>query len=458
MEQAHQYLAELDPIVWLPSQLWFGFLRRRVIEISNLQKKLHQLADRPPNYGIITSLLSHMLQHVGITPVVKDPNIIRALAEVHFNGVSRRFGCFFLHNLDPITGSLPDVQKTDPPGLLIALKGQMAPENPAEQGVGSTGTPSALAQTWRQIVRSLNPSENRYIPIDQFIWDPSWLIYSVAEGLFCRFTGEFWTLLTESAFIRLQHIPVTLMEAMQLWTLDSVKVRIQHQIKYQLIPSGDTLNGAVPGKNRNYLFATHRQRFFPEPGGRVNPASTWALLHRKGYIREYHRAIRSSSDGGSSLNTALDGIFMNLQILPYNPGQPDGTQPLWRCNHSEVKLLFNSTYLQLLDRTVKRPEGETRGQGSKRLLSVAQLDSLLRGSGLAIPQGRTARKSMAHRIGKSKNWRQPPQRQPRPRDTESSEGREGVELNEERGGKEVGRGGDESTPEVEQSGGESEGS
>jgi len=112
------------------------------------------MADRPPNYGIITSLLSHMVQRVGISPVVKDPYMVRALAEVHFNGVSRHFGCFFLHDLDHTTGHLPDVQREDPPGLLIALKGQTVPED-AEQGAEPLSKPSVLAQTWKQICRSL---------------------------------------------------------------------------------------------------------------------------------------------------------------------------------------------------------------------------------------------------------------------------------------------------------------
>lgn len=464
--QAWRYLLELNPIVWLPSSLWFNFLRRRLLEISNVQRRLYQLARRPLNYGIITSLLSNMAQHVGITPVVKDPDITRALSDVHFEGVSRRFGCFFLHNLDLETGELPEVRKVDPPGLLITLRGQAVLADSAAQEGGSSEAPSALAQTWKQICNSLNPTVNRYIPINPFTWDVAWLVHSVAEALFCNFTRQFWAVLTDSAFHPLEHTPATLKEAMELWSLDSVKVRIQHQVNYHLIPSGDSLSGAVPEKNRSYLFATLRNRFFPGPGTGSNPTSAWALLYRKGYVTQYHKAIKSSGDNGSSLNAALDGIFMNLQILPYNPGQPNSTQPLWRCDHGVVTLLFNSAYLQLLDRNVKRPEGESRGQRSKKLLSVVQLDRLLRGNGQGIPQGKKEKKSRAHRIGKSKNWRQPPQRNVRGRAVESSgagdeaveEGTGGgeVEMGEEEVGDEVHQNySDEGIPETHTSGEES---
>ena len=213
--------------------------------------------------------------------------------------------------------------------------------------------------------------------------------------------------MTTSAFQPMDRAPVTLKEAMEVWTLDSVKARIKYDVNYNLVPSADELNGAIPEKNRLYQFELLRDRFFPDPSVKYNPTSVWRVFYEIGYIRTYHRAIKASTNGGKLLKDALDGIFSNLQILPYNPGLPSNTAPLWRWQHSVVTLLVNSSYIQLLDRTIKQTEGEVRGPGHKKLLSAAQLERMLCGDGQIEVQ---PKRSMAHRRGKSKNWRQPPQR------------------------------------------------
>jgi len=394
--------------VWIPSHLWFTFQRRRVIEISAFQKRLCQLEDRPPNYGLITSILSYMLQHVGITPIIKDHDVIEALADLHFNAISRRFGCFFLHNLDLSSGQLPDIQEEDSETLIWMLKGNKVTAN--TQPKGQTGNPadqpSFRSLTWKQLCDSLNTQKNPRTTIKPFIWDHSWLMFSVAEAIFCAFTTQWWLFQTDGGFTPMERAPFTLREAMDLWTLDSVKARGVYGIEYNLVPSADELNGDIPEKSRQYLFELLRVQFFPEPGTRCNPSSPqWRTFFQTGYVRRYHRAIKVSRDGGKSLKDALDRIFMNLQLLPYNPGQPDTTACVWCWKHSVITLLINSSYIQMLDRTIKQAAVEVKGPGYKKVYSGAYVEKLIRGNEVVASM---LKKPLAERSTRSKNWRLPP--------------------------------------------------
>jgi hypothetical protein len=112
-----------------------------------------------------------------------------------------------------------------------------------------------------------------------------------------------------------------------------------------------------------------------------------------------------SKDGGKSLKDSLDRIFLNLQILPYNPGNPGNNAPLWQWGQSVVTLLFNSSFIMMLERTIKIVEGEVLGPGHKKLLSAAQVEKQLRWSKPGVPP---LKRSKSHQRGKPHNWCQPP--------------------------------------------------
>ena len=436
------YLADLDPIVWIPSELWFTFLKRRSIEISDAQRKLSLLAQRPPNYGLVISILSYMLQHVGITPILKDRSVVRALRDLHFNAISQRFGCFFLHNFDPDTGDLPGIDKEDSYDLLWHLQGNQEAEE-AVTTEDTTTAPSGLAITWKKLCDSLNEPRGSRATIEPFVWDPSWLRFSEAEMLFCRFTWEFWRVLKSNAFEPLERPPITLKEAMEVWTLESMKGRIKHDVGFKLLPSGDELKGAVPEKFQQRRFETMRRQFFPEQVEQVHKGSCWGPLFQRGYVREFHRALEESEEGGKALRTALDGIMLNLQILPYNPGNPGKATPLWRCNNSVVTFLVNSSYIEVLDRRIKPSERAERGLAHRKLMSKYELEKALGTSGMRMEKRTQPKKSRLHRKGKPKNWRRPPDRW-----NKRNEG--GKENCEEKGERTRGAGGTDGDNEEEE--------
>jgi len=59
--------------------------------------------------------------------------------------------------------------------------------------------------------------------------------------------------------------PPNLKVAMEVWTLASIKGRMQNQNLCYLNPSADGLENAVPPKSRQQLFGLKRTAFFPEP-------------------------------------------------------------------------------------------------------------------------------------------------------------------------------------------------
>jgi hypothetical protein len=378
---------------------------RRVTELSNVQRQLSIMQARPDNYGLITSILSHMLQHTGVSAVTTDGDVVRALADVRFQEIKQRFGCFFLHNLDIEKGSLPDIEATDPPGVLWALKGKKAvPEKDPPEATNGTDQSSARFITWEVLCSSLNTKGPTGAVIKSFTWHPKFLEFSVAEELFRDFTYQFWRLTLGSAFEVLKHPPISMRQAMELWTLQSINLRIKHGVEYSLVPSSDELKGAVPEKSQPHRFGSLRLRFFPEPGTSVHPKSCWGALFKSGYVGKYHKALGGLGDAGESLKHALDGIFRNLQLLPFNPGLPSTPAPLWRNKKAVFTLLVNSVYIEVLERTIKRAEVRVRGSGNRKLMSRPQVMKMLQ-EGQGDPH---LPKKQSQRRGRAKNWRQPP--------------------------------------------------
>jgi hypothetical protein len=67
------------------------------------------------NYGTVTAILTHVVQHVCITPIVMNSQLNQDLKDLRFDAISVRFGCFFLHDLDLTNGYLPPVCKLERP-------------------------------------------------------------------------------------------------------------------------------------------------------------------------------------------------------------------------------------------------------------------------------------------------------------------------------------------------------
>jgi hypothetical protein len=421
-----KYLAELDPIIWLSTADWFRFVKTRVAHIHIFQDKLTRFKTRAENHGILTAILNHTLQHIGVTPIVLEPHIRSALRDVRFDAVSTRFGCFFIHNLDLESGVLPEVPPQDPPEMLLAMGVKSTKPKKARRGI--LEVPSADMLIWNDLVTILNGAEaDHRVRVKEFKWDPMWMAFSAAREVFCAFTKQYWGVFTSQAFSdNKKPDPSTLQEAMEYWTLAYLKSRLLAGHSTAVIPSADELRGNVPHKSKAQRFSIKRTAFFPEPDTIPIQESKLSPFfhHQNGWISQYHEAIKDSADEGKGLRDALDGIFTVLQLLPLNPGKPLDKRPLWGLEQNAIKVLFNSKYIQLKHRTLVYKHGtkrEERLRGSNKLKNNAQVTHMLDAGGRLAPRRRltkAARKSkradekeiMQGRRGKRRNYRKPPVR------------------------------------------------
>ena len=369
-----------------------------------------------------------MIQHVGVTPVVKMPGLREDLFKLHFQPISNRFGCFFLHDLDLTNGHLPEVEQTDSEGLLKSM-GITSARQRRERTPVPDLLPSDGSVTWKELRQLLNMGSER-AKVREWTWDPLWSTYSIAAALFCRFTHDYWIIFTEIVFRPLEGPPATLEEAMQLWTLGSAKQRITRDFNIYLRPSVDGLENNVPPKSQTQTFKSKRKYFFPEPNTKPVSRSHWENFYdpRTGYVAAYHRAIEVSRDGGEAMRNALDGIFENLQLLPFNPGRPSDVKQLWMLVDDDVLFLFNSMYIQLEDRIIRFRGGtgkETRRRGKQKLRSKKDVALILRGKELLLHPKKTramqkyiatnskeVMRGRRSRRGQRKNFREPPTTQP----------------------------------------------
>lgn len=397
------------------------------MEISNFQNRLYRFKTPLANYGVLTSILTLMIQHVGISPVIKNPELYKNLTELRFDSVRHRFGCFFLHDLDVTNGSLPSVQEKDNLAMLrfLGIKSlHQAKETVPDQ---TEIPPSQDSLTWKQLEEHVNRADKR-TQIRDFEWDPLWLTYSAARTLFCQFTSDYWSYLTKHGFKPLPRHPQTLQEAMETWTVKSARERMSEDLSLYLSPSVDGLTGNIPPKSAGQRFDEKRTAFFPEPEVLLVPRSKWNPFYSVGFVKDYHDTLNTALDGGKEIKDALDCIFSHLQILPKNPGKPGDVRPLWKWDGSALILLLNSSYLQLTDRNMLYKGAvvkERRKAGPKKLKSAQEVEKVLaqnRRQG-SPRMTRAIRKATAveekqlrqgRKRGRGKNYRNPPVRRKQP--------------------------------------------
>ena len=227
---------------------------------NTLQETLSCLEAQLENYGSLTSILTHVIQHVGITPIVKDPELRQMLTELHSDGISIGFSCLFLHNLNLINRHLPQLPK-DSTSLLKHMKVKVdqkwketppVPELPLSED----------SISWDSLQVLLYRKDKSTNTVRKWTWDPLWSLSSITKNIFCEFMSNYWHCLTAVLFQPLPGI-ANLKGAMRCWSLESVEQRIPCESKILLIPSIDTLEGYCPPNSKTY---SHKRRtaFFPE--------------------------------------------------------------------------------------------------------------------------------------------------------------------------------------------------
>ena len=420
LQQVDRHVKTTDTIIWLAASEFTVWAMRRVDEYAKFQRRLCCLRNPPANYGSLTCILTHCIQHVAHTPIVMDQNLKQMLEVLQFKGISDKFGCFFLHNIDLENGRLLEIGQVDTPGTLRQMGVVRLKQREKSPPPGLD--PSEEAVSWPQLKIMLNQSGRGSI-IRKWVWNPEWSYYSQAEKLFCDFTQQYWDSITQSAFQEIPATPATLEEAMNYWTLESVKRRINDRLfSIYLTPSLDTLLHFTPAKSKDQHFTRKRTSFFPE-SVEHQANSSWAPYFKSGYVKDYQTALAESADNGKSLKDALDGILSNLQVLPFNPGKPTNLKGLWTWKQEAIEIHLNSSYLELPDKRIRSNNGtgkETRQRGINKTRPRAEIEEKLLQKQHSIhpKQAKVMRKAVAkdenHVMqgrrpkNRSKNYRVPP--------------------------------------------------
>ncbi|KAG1718054.1 uncharacterized protein EDB91DRAFT_1067025, partial [Suillus paluster] len=223
--KAMEYL-QSDPILWIPSKIWFEFMKRRVREIQRTQIAI--VKKNPPNLGILTGLLNHMLRSTTSTPIIYDFHVRESLALLEYRNVLETAGMFFLQEFDVGSDACLDaVQQVDDVNVL-AIMGVNAKAQ-RDRAVGRLESfqstepeledyPLGRKPTWNRLKAVVASSPATIMR--PWAWS-SWLSNTgLSVGrLFIMFTKHVWLMLTPEVLKGIRPHPNSLQEAMKCWTI-----------------------------------------------------------------------------------------------------------------------------------------------------------------------------------------------------------------------------------------------
>jgi len=414
--------------------------------IFQVQHRLYTLS--PPNYGILTGLLTYLLQSVLYTPTMVSSYVNESLALLRFREVVDRFGMFFLHDLDLSREvCLPAVLRADDLGVLKALGVKLVKKKThrsLDSDVPTEAYPLGEAPSWADVESCIR--DQPWTLMRPWLWsDNLGLLNQAACQLFKQFTTHIWTCLNARWCTNEDPIrPESLHDAIESWTLTKVHARIK---SVSFIACNATLLGNIPGR-RVLSFAERRALYFPASSDDL--VGYWKLLStRPGYIAEYQEICADlTEDEISDLDSDLGTLLSQCQCLPLSIRVTEigsnAQQVIWKVQKQDILVLTNPSFYKLVRVSGTSRHSSTRAppaHAPKKSLQV----SLLEQSGVsrnvarkAVNWSRTLQKE-AHektrRSGKAKNRRVPPQRKkvPVPPEHESGGDDDGDEDDDEDG-------------------------
>jgi len=465
------------PILWLPSEIWFEFLDRRLGILAETQANLYRL--RPSNYGVLSGLLAYLMQSVMFTPPLVNTFVRESLAALQYRRLCDSFGMFFLHTLDlERNPCLEDILQADSadPGIKRILGELKAPGarfvRPARVAGDEAGDiyPIGRNPTWAEIKRSLEG--NPFDIVSQWEFPMNLQSYSDApnssiEGkackIFIRFCRALWVSI-HPGWLALGEVPepATIEEALECWSLHSV---VKHTMNIEFRPCNSGRFKGVSGA-RTASFGERWKIYFVDEGV-VLPTRFQAFGEETGYIHLYRQTVRPlNTDDTRELNRCLEELLSNCQCLPDSDLARARNAAIWKVDKGKMIILVNADHLRIEGvGTQTRGEGRVRraprAPAAHRAPKDVQVQMLIQEGYNAEDSERAVRmkakgvlarekhkvreegkRKAARRSKKAKNYRNPPKRQQNKARNESDEGdeedeAEGDEEEEEREDDEV---------------------
>jgi len=422
--QVKTFLAS-DPILWIPSEIWFEFLARRIKALQMVQIMLKSL--NPPNLGILTGIFCHMIRCTSSTPIILDYHVRESMALLQFSRICERFGMFFLSDFDlqnaPV---LSAVQQQDDMEVLklmeVKVKRTEARFAWPQQTFCDDAErfPIGNMPTWAAVIKTVK--DQPWLLMRDWAWssDLSYL-EPVVGKLFVQFTCQFWLQIVDTWLVDPENRPQpnSLEDAIQSWSLNST-FRTVRACAFKA--SNADIPGSAGAGRRQPNFAERMNIFFPEPIGDSIPAhrSPWSSFWSEpGYIWDYHNLIKNRTPYQTfEITDRLGKIFSLLQTLPDSmKGTSKTPGKTWRLEDDKVVLVTNPKYYKIEgiseEKDTKRSRKKTirvlkpRNKLQMDLLEHAGYDDLLASKALIVERRRlqAARKKKS---SKAKNARKPP--------------------------------------------------
>jgi hypothetical protein len=423
------------PVLWLPSEVWFEFLSRRVEEIQRTQIQLRN--HNPPNMGIITGVLNHMLRCIVSTPIVYDFHVRESLALLKCRIVVEKAGMFFLHDLDlDFLPCLDDVQESDDLRVLFLMgvnaKAQRDRGNSAEQqrrlleGFDQMATfPIGPRPTWSQLTKAIAANPVRMLKEWSMPGQLQGIAVAVAN-LFCQFTQQLWMMVGRNAMKGMEPTPGSLSDAMRCWTAASIDETLLHAT-FKACNTGQASDGATPGCQgpRSESFASRKLMYFPSATINSPPRkdSDWSVFwSTPGYIASHHQLMDgANAEESAYIVDALQEIFSHLQCLPASQRATKKSKGhVWKVQQGSFVFVTNPLFYKIerVAKENKKSRGTLRGGRllkSKKIFQKAlcQTDPFDK-SVISDHSKRQARLEGLSMV--TKNKRKPPQRVSKPRE------------------------------------------
>lgn len=200
--KAAAYL-EAEPILWLPSKVWFQFLILRMQTIRDAQVTMSKAP--APNHGIITAIMMHLLRSTLVNPQRIPAFLNDNLRAMRYQEVIGCFGASFLHGLNVEASYLSDIDPNDNDNVqsfMGVVKKKTNKRHGLVQGslrdnIVSVDFPLGPRPTWSEVVSFLSTSAEYFLRPQVF---PTTSIPQQASQLFVDFTAHVWFFLADDCF------------------------------------------------------------------------------------------------------------------------------------------------------------------------------------------------------------------------------------------------------------------
>jgi hypothetical protein len=348
------------------------------------------------------------------------------LTNLQFTAVRRRFGMFFLLNLERVSGAvqgivsgtLDDITTDDETvSFIMGARSRRKQRKQPELLVPQTATPEypiGPNPSWQTIITTL--AQHPQTLLREPLWDPTFNNHELAGELFILFTMDYWMTSSENFLIGQPVKPANVQEAMEAW---SVKHIMHAFIDPSIVPVKNHWQG-IPKGHREQTFQERMPLFFPHPDEADSPDknSAWAVLWKEGYIHQYHSKLGEMDEGEEAgLHNALASIFGKLQCLPAMTGSSKHNGKLWIMNASKTGPKWVANPLLYMIASVGHgPQNAPRL--AKRLVAPnRQIAARLKAAHQGIPENLAMQRQKQQqraknntRSAKARNKRKPPQK------------------------------------------------